>query len=170
MQNKTNNLIDCVTTNNMTAQEAVTAICDLVSKYPGNRQLGIGIWEGEVVGTLSGDSYAGNHLGVFSKETLVALFGKHEDPESEAMAAIFVLAIQNAEKIAQALKSANNTCVWTPATNPPDSDTTVMVSCPDSNEPVCPAYHDGERWWNIDGTPLVTPPESWTNFPEPHQQ
>jgi len=58
--------------------------------------------------------------------------------------------------------------VWVQADILPDSETTVMTYSPDSNEPIWPAYHDGEQWVDLMGAPIddanIT---HWMNFPEP---
>lgn len=100
----TGNLADCVTTREMSALEAATAICSLTEKLP--TDLGIGVWEGRVEGATSGNMFEPLHLGVFDKDTLVALFGPHGDQEGEMYAAIFVMAVMNADKIKSALANA----------------------------------------------------------------
>ena len=53
----------------------------------------------------------------------------------------------------------------------PDSDMTVMTYSPDSDEPIWPAYHDGERWFDPTGNEiddaLIT---HWMMFPEPPEK
>ncbi len=50
----------------------------------------------------------------------------------------------------------------------PDSDQTVLVHCPISDDPVWLGYHDGETWRSIDGEAL---PENfvdhWAQLPDP---
>jgi hypothetical protein len=58
---------------------------------------------------------------------------------------------------------------WIPVSEQlPDSDTTVMTFAPDSNEPIWPAYHDGNQWVDFVGSPIndgiIT---HWMEFPEP---
>lgn len=98
---KLNNLDACVTTKNMCARDAVLHMRDM--KKVINGPLGIGIWNGELKGKLSGQSYKGEHVAVFTKDTLVATFGKRGDAESEACAAMFVCIYNNIEKIADAI-------------------------------------------------------------------
>ena len=58
---------------------------------------------------------------------------------------------------------------WIPvATSLPDDDTTVMTYAPNSNEPVWPAYHDGEQWMYLMGAPITDAEIThWMEFPEP---
>lgn len=99
------NLCNCVTMKEMTALEVATTIRDLRDKLcPSCKKLGIGIWEGDLTGKLSGVTHGGEHVAVFNTKCLVAPFGPRGDAESEALAAIFVLAIHNADKIVAALK------------------------------------------------------------------
>jgi hypothetical protein len=50
----------------------------------------------------------------------------------------------------------------------PDSETTVMTYAPDSNEPIWPAYHDGERWMDMNGHAVDDATVThWMEFPEP---
>ena len=58
---------------------------------------------------------------------------------------------------------------WIPcAEQLPDSDTTVMTFAPDSNEPVWPAYHDGDQWVDMMGGPITDAAIThWMEFPEP---
>ncbi|EIF28008.1 hypothetical protein BCh11DRAFT_07900, partial [Burkholderia sp. Ch1-1] len=51
-------LLDCVKIRAMTAADAAAAMRTLASKIDG--QVGIGIWEGSITGTLSGQTYDGN--------------------------------------------------------------------------------------------------------------
>jgi 8-oxo-dGTP diphosphatase len=55
---------------------------------------------------------------------------------------------------------------WTACeTSLPDSDQTVLVFLPDSNEPVWLGYHDGEQWWSIDQ--FLIKVSHWMEMPEP---
>jgi hypothetical protein len=101
---KTGNLADCVTIKDMSAQEAAAAIASMAAKFP--KTLGIGVWEGTIEGKISGNVYAGKHLGVFDANTLIALFGPHGDALSECTAALLVAIVQNADKIATALQNS----------------------------------------------------------------
>lgn len=58
---------------------------------------------------------------------------------------------------------------WIPCSEAlPDSDMTVMAFSPDSQEPIWPAYHDGDEWVDIMGAPITDAPIThWMNFPEP---
>ena len=60
---------------------------------------------------------------------------------------------------------------WMPcAEEMPDSDATVMTFAPGSDCLVWPGYHNGERWMNVDETPMGGPqPTHWMDFPEPPQ-
>jgi hypothetical protein len=50
----------------------------------------------------------------------------------------------------------------------PDTDTTVMTFSPESNEPIWPAYHDGEQWVDLMGAPIDDAQIThWMDFPEP---
>lgn len=129
---ETGNLADCVTTKEMTALAAVTAIRDLVAKYPANKKLGIGVWEGDVTGKLSGNTHGGKHLGVFNANTLVALFGPHGDAESESLAATFVVAVQNADKMASVLQGMLNLVL--------DARSELADQCDCEVCPICRAY------------------------------
>ena len=56
---------------------------------------------------------------------------------------------------------------WYPADQPPDSDTTVIVFQPASDEPVGIGFHNGEEWMSIMGESLMDVVVSWQDFPEP---
>ena len=59
--------------------------------------------------------------------------------------------------------------MWQPCVDGlPDSDSTVMIYTPDSNEPIWLGYHDGEQWWTIEQFP-VTGVTHWMDMPEPPQ-
>ena len=77
------NLLDCVKIRAMTAADAAAAMRTLASKIDG--QVGIGIWEGSITGTLSGQTY---------------------DGESEACAALFCLAVKHAEALGGLVEAA----------------------------------------------------------------
>lgn len=63
------------------------------------------------------------------------------------------------------LDLAGRLSVWTPvAEQLPDSDMTVMLFDPTSDEPVWPGYHDGEAWKSAEGMPAT--PTHWTEMPE----
>lgn len=47
----------------------------------------------------------------------------------------------------------------------PDSDITVLVTCPDGAEPVWFGYHDGECWRAVDGSRI--PVTYWQPLPDP---
>jgi hypothetical protein len=50
----------------------------------------------------------------------------------------------------------------------PDSDTTVLIHCPISDDPVWIGYHDGEMWRQIDGEALPDDfVDHWAELPEP---
>jgi len=59
--------------------------------------------------------------------------------------------------------------MWIPCSKSlPDSETTVMTFAPESCEPVWPAYHDGEKWTDLMGAPIVDAPIThWMDFPDP---
>ncbi len=46
----------------------------------------------------------------------------------------------------------------------PDSDTTVLISTPDSSEPVWLGFHDGECWRNVEGFPIAV--TGWAEMPD----
>ncbi|AUT76882.1 MULTISPECIES: hypothetical protein [Burkholderiaceae] len=101
------NLLDCVKIRAMTAADAAAAMRTLASKI--DAQVGIGIWEGSITGTLSGQTYDGNdgkHVAVFHDTSLVAPFGPHGDAESEACAALFCLAVKHAEALGGLVEAA----------------------------------------------------------------
>ena len=55
---------------------------------------------------------------------------------------------------------------WTPSTTPPDADTTVLIHCPDADEPVWLGWFDGENWYAVDSSgPLKV--THWAPMPEP---
>lgn len=58
---------------------------------------------------------------------------------------------------------------WVPCSEQlPDDDTTVMTYAPDCNEPIWPAYHDGEEWMDLIGRPITDAEIThWMHFPEP---
>ncbi|WP_194720784.1 DUF551 domain-containing protein [Noviherbaspirillum malthae] len=61
--------------------------------------------------------------------------------------------------------SSANTLTWTMVSERmPDSDMTVMLFDPTSDEPVWPGYHDGEAWKFADGMPAN--PTHWAEMPE----
>lgn len=53
----------------------------------------------------------------------------------------------------------------------PDSDTTVLIHCPISDDPVWLGYHDGNTWWRDVGGDSFSLPElfvdHWADLPEP---
>jgi len=51
----------------------------------------------------------------------------------------------------------------------PDSDQTVIVYCPESNEPIWLGYLDGDTWRDIDAMPIAhqAPVTHWMPLPEP---
>lgn len=52
----------------------------------------------------------------------------------------------------------------------PDSDTTVMIHCPISDDPVWIGYHDGQAWRDVDGGELGPDfVDHWADLPEPPQ-
>jgi hypothetical protein len=46
----------------------------------------------------------------------------------------------------------------------PDSDSTVLISCPTADEPVWLGYHDGEDWFAVDGGPALV--VAWAKMPK----
>jgi hypothetical protein len=61
---------------------------------------------------------------------------------------------------------------WTKCSDQlPDSETTVMTYAPESNEPIWPAYHDGEQWVDMNGLPLDDATIThWMEFPDPPEE
>jgi hypothetical protein len=106
MSHDHNNLDDCVRVRPMGPRELAEAIRLLAGKV--RQPVGAGIWEGTLEGKISGARREGPHVAVFQEQSLVAPFGPHGDPESEASAVLFVLSVQYAETIARALESAPN--------------------------------------------------------------
>lgn len=50
----------------------------------------------------------------------------------------------------------------------PDSDTTVLIHCPISDDPVWMGYHDGETWRSVDGEALDRDfVDHWAHLPDP---
>lgn len=49
----------------------------------------------------------------------------------------------------------------------PDSETTVMTYAPESCEPIWPAYHDGEKWLDLNNCEFDGEVTHWMPFPEP---
>lgn len=57
---------------------------------------------------------------------------------------------------------------WTPCADAlPDSDLTVIVHSPESDEPIWLGYHDGHEWIDVSGAPYKEAVTHWMNFPEP---
>jgi len=48
----------------------------------------------------------------------------------------------------------------------PDSETTVLVYSPESDEPVWLGYYDGDSWDSAEGMPYGTPVTAWAKMPE----
>lgn len=95
------NLRNCAKIREMTATEAAAALKMLAAKIHG--PVGLGVWEGSLAGKISGRAYNGEQVAVFRQTDLVAPFGPRGDEESEACAALFAIALANADKIAAAL-------------------------------------------------------------------
>lgn len=56
---------------------------------------------------------------------------------------------------------------WHTAENLPDADTTVLIHCPDLDEPVWLGYHDGETWRAVDGGKITKDGvQHWADMPE----
>lgn len=103
------NLESCSKIKPMTVQEAARAMATLAPRAEG--PLGLGIWEGAVVSSIDQKGHAGDHVAVFSDSKLISPFGPRGDEDSEAMAALFVIAVHNAEKIALALEQGTTTSI-----------------------------------------------------------
>lgn len=82
------------------AAEALKKMADII----GDENIAIGIWEGEVTGTMSGNAFKGNHVSAFNDSTMIAPFGPQGDSRSEASAMLFALAKNNATALARALQ------------------------------------------------------------------
>jgi len=68
------------------------------------------------------------------------------------------------------LRSLMQRFTWIPITQSlPDSDQTVIVYCPESNEPIWLGYLDGDAWRDIDAMPIAhqAPVTHWMPLPEP---
>jgi hypothetical protein len=96
-----NNLIDCAMVKEMTPVEAAQTLKMLSEKIRG--PVGLGVWEGTLHGEISGQVHGNRHVAVFRETDLIAPFGPQDDEESEACAALFAVALANAEKIATAM-------------------------------------------------------------------
>lgn len=95
------NLANCEKIREMSAIEAAQALKTLAQQIKG--PVGLGIWDGALHGKVSGQTYEGEMIAVFRDDDLIAPFGRRGDAESEACAALFALALANADKIAAAL-------------------------------------------------------------------
>jgi len=91
------NLENCVDLKLMTKAELEQAMVRLAGRI--DQPLGIGVWEGEVAGSLSGSRHTGQHVAVFNDSTLSALFGPRGDAESEATAMMLLVALRYAEML-----------------------------------------------------------------------
>ena len=57
---------------------------------------------------------------------------------------------------------------WISADKLPGSDTTVIIHCPEADEPIWLGYHDGETWRTVEGAELKDEEvKHWTDLPEP---
>lgn len=84
----------------MTTAEAAQAMAKLAELATKGQPLALGLWNGTLTGTDSGNVYQGEHVSVFTDETLFALFGPQGDQAGEAL---LVLAARYAAGFAQAL-------------------------------------------------------------------
>ena len=100
----TMNSENCMDVKEMTALEAIQAMKSLASKAA-KPVVGVGIWEGKITGTISGETYEGKHIAVFQDTALVSPFGPHGDEESEAMAVLFVTAIKYASAVSDSYEA-----------------------------------------------------------------
>ena len=89
--------------NDLSPAEAAAAMRKLVASIRG--PLSLGVWEGDITGKASGNTFGGQHISVFNDVTLVAPCGPQGDKESEAVAALLVMAFQYAERIAEELET-----------------------------------------------------------------
>lgn len=87
----------------MTTAEAAQAMAKLAELATKGKPLALGLWNGTLTGTESGNVYQGEHVSVFTDETLFAPFGPQGDQAGEAGAALLVLAARHAAGFAQAL-------------------------------------------------------------------
>ena len=97
------NLENCLDVKKMTALEAIRSMKLLSSKT--TLPIGIGIWEGELTGKISGQTYSGEHIAVFQETALVCPFGPRGDAESEANSALFVAAVKYSGVISEKFES-----------------------------------------------------------------
>lgn len=54
---------------------------------------------------------------------------------------------------------------WHTPDQPPDADTTVLLSLEGGDDPVWLGFWDGERWWYVDGTPVLVRVVGWAHLP-----
>jgi hypothetical protein len=65
------------------------------------------------------------------------------------------------------MQGTRPTSPWIPVTESmPDDESTVVVFCPDANDPVWPGYHDAGNWYWVDGD-LAMEVTHWMPMPEP---
>lgn len=55
---------------------------------------------------------------------------------------------------------------WSSASEPPDSELTVLIHIPGDDDPVRRGYHDGSGWFGQDAQPL-SGVAHWADLPEP---
>ena len=76
----------------MTTAEAAQAMAKLAHLATQGMALALGLWRGTVTGTESGNPHPGEHVAVFTDETLFAPFGPQGNQASEAGAVLLILA------------------------------------------------------------------------------
>lgn len=54
---------------------------------------------------------------------------------------------------------------WRPVSDPPDSDLTVLVHCPQESEPVFVGWLDGDAWRDVHGMRIRV--AHWADLPPP---
>ena len=97
------NFQHCLHPRAMTTAEAAQAMAKLAHLATQGMALALGLWRGTVTGTESGNPPPGEHVAVFTDETLFAPFGPRGNQASKAGAVLLILAARHAQDFARAL-------------------------------------------------------------------